>query len=81
MSSDLRRRPSSGALTLLASGSRPAQGTDAAEAVDLVQAGGPVGAGRRLALVDVCKGRQGSEMVDAVQAQTKERRISGSLDN
>lgn len=48
-----------GVFTLLASGSCSPEGTDAAEAVDLVHAGGPVGAGRRLALVYVCKGNRG----------------------
>lgn len=36
---------SGGVFTLLASSSRSPEGTDAAEAVDLVHAGGPVGAG------------------------------------
>lgn len=51
--------PSTGVFTLLASGSRSPEGTDAAEAVDLILAGGPVGTGGRLALVDICRGSRG----------------------
>lgn len=51
--------PSTGVFTLLASGSRSPEGTDAAEAVDLVHAGGPVGTGGRLALVYICRGSRG----------------------
>lgn len=50
---------SRGVFTLLASGSCPPEGTDAAEAVDLVHAGGPVGTGGRLALIYICKRNTG----------------------
>lgn len=46
--------------TLLAAGSGSTERTDAAEAIDLVHTGGPVGTGGRLALIDVC-GRKRKE--------------------
>ena len=49
--------------TFLTLGAGPLRGTEAAVAVDLVHAAGAQGAGRRLALVDVCSGGSGERDV------------------